>query len=183
MGTAITSEISCNTRGCILSGPGDLFSFNFFSFCFTMSSDICILLSSLAYDLFPKKGMSSPSASTVNTLLKFLRKVSAFSCSFFVKVGSSSSSSDITRSGMPARVFSWDCAYFQNALGLALVFFATSFSIILFDFLVRPRIWFRKRLNLIFSSSAASCFLIRPHILFFCLIFASVFYLVVRRIF
>ena len=71
---------------------------------------------------FPKKGMSSPSASTVNTLLKFLRKVWAFSCSFFVKIGSSSSSSDITRSGMPVRVVSLDCAYLQNALGLALVF-------------------------------------------------------------
>ena len=52
----------------------------------------------------------------MKTLLKFLKKVSVFSWSFFVYFGSSSSSST-TRSGMPLLVLSFDCEYFQKAFG------------------------------------------------------------------
>ena len=65
-GSASTWRISLNTRGCILSGPGDLDGFNFSSFFSTLSAVMFIYSRGVKYGLGSKAGMLVIS-SCVNT--------------------------------------------------------------------------------------------------------------------
>ena len=97
----------------MLSGPGDLLTLIFFSFCRTISSVIWIFESSWLKFRLSKRGTSSCSGSTVNTL-EYFKNSSAFSWS---DSGVSSSSEMITSSNPPSSFKIW-LGIIPEALGV-----------------------------------------------------------------
>ena len=114
-GVDIVSANSMSIQGCILSGPVDLSTFSPLSI-FTISSFFTFICSILFLVSFIGKVGTSPSGSFVNTLLKNVAKISAFSLSSSVLQDVSSFWS-VNSSPIPDIVLDLDFMYFQIVFG------------------------------------------------------------------
>ena len=154
-GIAIDGAMSCRTRWCILSGPGDLLNFNLKSVALIVYGNIYIYI----IELF-LKGSSGKLWERIswfwgeNTAEIFLKKVYFLLVIFSIRHVTVLIFLEVRYTG--CFFFILDCEYLHNDLGFVLICLAMFFSIIFLPLCVRRHIWFLGLLYVSLSSSDAN---------------------------